>query len=281
MIFFFLFFSPSLSYSYLDVPAAYTLDKGLIEGSIFYNVINDNIPLLGELAENPERNAAGEFDSLDFLLNFGVTSWLTLSLKGGVANFAFEDRELNFRRFDAGLRFKLLEEKESFPALALGFNYRDQRAFEETLRGGRTVRIGGLEDETFTFSLLASKRFLDQLAGHIFFGGDRVSLPIRNESTFFLGTGFDYQISSKLLFQFTYKHNRVNRQQEENGENNIFDGKLTYFLASFLALTIQGRASTSLFQGEIPFLDRVGAAVRDEAFGYLGFGITVLYDLLR
>ena len=108
-----------------DFPTAYTLNRGVVEGTFFLRIINDNLPLAGNLAE--ERGESLEFRSYDFQLRVGFTDWLTGGVTGKFSDFTFGERELDMRGVDVGLQVRMLSEGPIFPAITGGVRYFDDR----------------------------------------------------------------------------------------------------------------------------------------------------------
>lgn len=270
--------SPHLALAFGDVPTAYTLNKGVVEGTFFFRIMNDAVPLAGGLAK--ERGDPLEFRSFDFQLRVGFTDWLTGGVTGKFSKFTFGERELDMRGVDVGLQVRFLPEGRILPAIAGGVRYFDDRGTRERI-GGTEFRVAGLEDDGWALGLLASKTFFGRLESTLqleFRTSDAVAF---DERTIGVGVALSYQVVPRVSVGVHYLHLEVFRDRVEDGSNDIFEGRVVFFATSFLAVQLRARAFTHLFQGEIPFLFREASRFRNATFGFVGVGITVFYDMLR
>jgi len=270
--------SPAETLAMGDFPTAYTLNKGVVEGTFFFRIVNQDFPLTEPFAK--ERGEPLEFRSYDFHLRTGFTDWLTGGVTGQFSKFTFGDRELDMRGVDVGLQVRFLTEERLVPAISGTARYFNDRATEERIRG-TTFRVAGLENDGWAFGLLASKTFLGRLETTLQLEYRTADAVAFDENTIGVGVAFTYQFLPQLNVGLHYQHLEVFRDTVEDGSNNIFEGRVVYFPTSFLAVQLRARAYTNLFQGEIPFLFREANRFRNATFGFLGVGITVFYDMLR
>jgi hypothetical protein len=261
-----------------DFPTAYTLNKGVVEGTFFFRLINDSFPLADTLAE--ERGEPLEFMSFDFRLRVGFTDRLTGGVGGEFSEFTFGDRELDMRSVDVGLQFRFLTEGQMLPAMSAGVRYFGDRGTEERI-GGITFNVAGLENDGWAFSLLASKTFFGRLEATLELEYRTSDAVAFDEDAIGVGMALSYQLLPRLSVGVHYLHLEVFRDPAEDGSNDIVEGRVVFFATSFLALQVRARLYTNLFQGEIPFLFREAARFRDATFGFVGIGLTVFYDMLK
>jgi hypothetical protein len=102
-----------------------------------------------------------------------------------------------------------------------------------------------------------------------------------HENSIGAGVALSYQVLPRVNVGLHYLHLEVFRDPVEDGSNDIVEGRVVFSATSFLALQLRARASTHLFQGEIPFLFREAARFRDASFGFVGVGFTLFYDMLH
>lgn len=269
---------PCAALALSDFPTAYTLKKGVVEGSFLYRIVNDAFPLAESFAR--EQGEPLEFQSFDVQLRLGFTDRLSGGIAGKFSDFTFGDRDLDMRGVDVGLQVRLLAEEGALPAIAGTVRYFSDWATQERI-GGTTFRVAGLEDDGWAFGLLATKTFFGRLETTLQLEYRTADAVAFDENSVGVGVAFNYQLLPRLSVGFHYLHLQVFRDPVEDGSNNIFEGRVMFFATSFLAFQLRARASTNLFQGDIPFLFREANRFRNSTFGFLGVGITVFYDLLQ
>ncbi len=271
----------------IDAPKAYVLDKGRLEGSFFYEQMEDGLEFSGIEIEKDKKGATGRLQSYGAVINFGLARRLMLSYSGRRWKFGFENKELVVLSNSLGLRLSILDKDSSLP-FSLGLNFNTNRPVKEST-GDITRALAGTDDETISFSLMFGREIIKDLAVHGFIGLEKAIVdPYVNrfyQRNSFRGLLVEYRVLKRINFQFSYKYVFANRKGMEeiqdielSSRNNIFNGRVTYFIKPFLAVNFQGKLYSDLFVGEIPFMFRFTSSFADKNYGYLGLGITFIYD---
>ena len=305
----------------LDTPMAYVLDGGRIEGTFLYERMDSNLDVFGfrkngdggGSLSNKSLGSVGDYKSPGGILSFGLTDRITLSFKAEFPKIDFGEGNINITKLTPSVRFNIVTEKVLFPALSLGFTYKNDRGENIKRRFSApigttdskppTIEIGGVKDETYSGTLYLSKLLSENFAAHTFFefGKTRVrsefstNLNIKqiqdmlkgleyDQTNYAIGAGFHYRIKPYLIFNFNYKFLKVDRDIDNNikggaKDNNMVDVKLSYILNKYMALTLQGKYFSNFLVGEIPFLyNSFTSGLFNNNYGYLGAGITFSYD---
>jgi len=314
----------------LDTPMAYVLDSGRLEATFFYERIDSSLDIFdvrknggdGKTIDSSSLGNLGDYQSFGGIINFGLTDRITLSFKAEFPEIDVGDNNLKITKIAPAIRWNVLTEKSLRPAISLGFSYKNNRgenikrrfsqltlAVDGTTIGPidfskpQTIEIGGIKDETYSFSLYLSKLLLEDLVAHGFleFGTTRVrsefdtSIKIAqiqnllkgveyDQKNFAIGAGFHYRFKPYLIFNFNYKFITVDRDINNNigrdfTKNNIIDVKLNYILNKYVAITWQAKYFSNSLLGEIPFLyNKFTSNQFDNPYGYLGIGVTFSYD---
>jgi len=295
----------------LDTPKAFVLDKGRLEGSFFYQRMNKYLNFLGVEIEKDKPDKIGEFQSLNAILNFGIWERLMFSYMGKRWDFAYEHKELLIISHRLGLRINILD-KDSYLPLSLELNFKTNRLVRAEY-AGYVLPMSGIEDESwfypysvladhgqnsdwwppFPLSILASKKLFKkfEIHGLLGFEGVIVNPEIKGfyQRNTFLGLVLDYWAIDTLSIQFDYKYIYVQRKGIPAGaevsskdKNNVVNTVASYFVKPFLALNLQGKFYSNLFIGETPFVSRqLPSRFFGKDYGYLGCGITFIYDYAK
>jgi hypothetical protein len=257
---------------------------------------------------------------------------LQLSYKGELRELdaGLATGNIEYTSHDVMLKQNLLVEDSWYPTVAVGTFYRGNRgenisdtftSFQGRVVGvsipnipltpPTTLTFGGIEDDSFGVTLLASKTFAKRWSIHGLAEYSRTtvsselgldlstnltidlldefqnSLAASNykSDNFALGLGGVFQITPTLLISADYKRIQVSRSgesqksTEEFNSNNVLTGRLSYLPRSWLAFSIHGTLYTNQFLGEIPSLYNAETArFFDQDYGHIGFGITVFHD---
>ena len=305
----------------LDTPMAYVLDGGRLEGTFLYERIDSNLDVFnfrksgegGGSLSNKSLGSVGDYKSPGGIINFGLTDRITLSFKAEFPKIDFGEGDLKITKLTPSVRCNIITEKILFPAVSLGFTYKNDRGEDIKRRFSApigttdskppTIKIGGVKDETYSGSLYLSKLLSENFVVHTFFevGKTRVksefntNLDIKgiqkilkdleyDQKNYAIGAGFHYRIKPYLIFNFNYKFIKVDRDIDDDirdgfKKNNTVDVKINYILNKYMALTFQGKYFSNFLVGEVPFLyNRFTSGLFDNHYGYLGTGITFSYD---
>lgn len=271
----------------IDAPKAYVLDKGRLEGSFFYEQMEERLEFSGIEIERDKEGATGRLQSYGAIINFGLARRLMLSYSGRRWKFGFENKELIVHSNSLGLRFNVLDKDSYFP-FSLGLNFKNNRAVQES-HGDATYAVGGMDDEAISFSLIFGREIIEDLAVHFFMGFEEVIVNPYDKRLYqrisFRGFLAEYRVFKRINFQLSYKHVFANRKDVEeipdiqlSNKNNIINGRVTYFIKPFLAVSFQGKFYSDLFVGEIPFMSSLSSSFAGKNYGYLGLGVTFIYD---
>lgn len=165
----------------IDLPMAYVLYRGQVEGSLFYEKINDTLDIFNIKESQTagiapraglDLGAIGDMQGLRPVLNFGLSDRFMLRYRAERQDIQFGTGTLRNVSHDIGLRYSLLAERGRRPAVSLEPIYRSNRGrgirrrFTQVTAFGLTVippnpidlEIGGVGDSTWALRILASKR---------------------------------------------------------------------------------------------------------------------------
>lgn len=305
---------------YTDVPTAYLLSKGQLEVSASYRTVNDTVDIFGfKESAIPGDNIGtlGDYHGLQGIFHFGLRDGLQISYKGELRELGLgrSRGDVEVTSHDVMLKQRLVVEDSWYPTVALGAFYRGNRGENIAnpplpLLPQGTITFGGIEDDSYGVTLLASKSFSTRWSIHALaeysktnvnseFGIDPAGLgasvlmdlaDILEESdyqsdNFTIGFGGVFQITPKFVVSADYKRIQVNRSGESRtppkafNSNNVVAWRLSYLTRSWLAFSVNGSYFTNQFLGEIHSLYNATTARKfNKDYGYLGIGITVFHD---
>ena len=325
---------PGLSL-YMDVPTAYMLQKGQLEASVFYRTVNDTVDVFNfkeDAISGDNIGTRGDYHGLQGIFHFGLWDGLQVSYKGELRELGagLSTGDVEITSHDVMLKQNLFVEDSWYPTVALGAFYRGNRAenisrtfnsFEGSVVGvtipsialtpPTTITFGGIEDDSFGLTLLASKTFAKRWSIHGLAEYSRTNVDSEldldlstnltvdlltdfqniletsnyKSNNFALGFGGVFQITPKFVISADYKRIQVSRSGEsqkppkEFNSNNVLAWRLSYLPRSWLAFSVNGTYFTNQFLGEIPSLYNARTASKfNKDYGYVGFGITIFHD---
>ncbi len=305
---------------YMDVPTAYFLSKGQLEVSAFYRTVNDTVDVFNfkESATSGDNiGTLGDYHGLQGIFHFGLREGLQISYKGGLQELGLgrSRGDVEVASHDVMLKQRLVVETSWYPTVALGAFYRGNRGENIAnpplpLLPQGTLTFGGLEDDSYGVTLLASKSFFTRWSIHALAEYSRTNVnseleidpgglgasvlmdlaDILEESdyhsnNFAIGFGGVFKVSPKVVVSADYKRIQVNRSGEsrkpakEFNSNNVLSWRLSYLSREWLAFSVNGIYYTNQFLGEIPSLYNATTASKfNKDYGYLGIGITVFHN---
>ena len=320
---------------YMDIPTAYLLSKGQLEASFSYRTVNDTVDVFGFKEDAISGNNIGnrgDYHGLQGIFHFGLWDGLQVSYKGELRDLdaGLSTGDVEYTSHDVMLKQNLRVEDSWYPTVALGVFYRGNRAenisrtfntFEGSAVGvsipsipltpPTTITFGGIEDDSFGLTLLASKTFAKRWSVHGLFEYSRTNVDSElgldlstnlavdlltdfqniletsnyNSNNFAIGLGGVFQITPKFVVSADYKRIQVSRSGESQKPakrfniNNVLAWRLSYFPRSWLAFSTTGTYFTNQFLGEIPSLYNARTASKfNKDYGYVGFSITVFHD---
>lgn len=179
-----------------------------------------------------------------------------------------------------------------------------------------SITAGGLKDKDWGFSLLASKRIYSMIGLNLFYRYDRItvgseiklSLPADldekiasewskwdqikegltsseyKETDHSLGVGLIMTPGENWIISGSYRFVMVSRDIDDiiardYRTNNILKGRITYFVSSWMGISLDATYFSNRLIGEIPFLYNSLTAHRyDRPYGFAGLSITFLKD---
>jgi hypothetical protein len=320
---------------YMDVPTAYMLQKGQLEVSAFYRTVNDTVDVFNFKADAISGNnigTRGDYHGLQGIFHFGLWDGLQVSYKGELRELGagLSTGDVEITSHDVMLKQRLLVEDSWYPTIAFGAFYRGNRAENisrtfNTVGGSlggisipsipltppTTITFGGIEDDSFGVTLLASKTFAKRWSIHGLAEYSRTDVDSElgldlstnltvdflsdlqdiletsnyNSNNFAIGFGGVFQITPKFVVSADYKRIQVSRSGEsqkpakEFNSNNVISWRASYLPTSWLAFSVNGTYFTNQFLGEIHSLYNARTASKfNQDYGYVGFGITVFHD---
>ena len=305
---------------YMDVPTAYMLQKGQLEASAFYRTVNDTVDVFNfkeDAISGDNIGTRGDYHGLQGIFHFGLWDGLQVSYKGELRELGagLSTGDVEYTSHDVMLKKNLLVEDSWYPTVALGTFYRGNRAENISnptlsLLPEGAITFGGIEDDSYGVTLLASKAFSPRWSLHalaeysrtnvnsemkIAPGGlgagvltefaDILETSDYDSNNFAVGFGGAFQITPKIALSADYKRIEVSRSGEsqkpakEFNSNNVLAWRLSYIPREWLAFSLNGTYFTNQFLGEIPSLYNARTASKfNQDYGYIGFGITVFHD---